>query len=218
MTIFKRALLLIVVIVIAYMVAYPSYSWHQKMTIEVETPEGLVSGSSVVAVKWSSQPELLAEIQPFYNEMHGEAVVVALPDGKYIFARLGNYRNESYTQNLATQILYDTTKRERSKEAFRRVTKHDEPMLVPQKLYPPLVTFTNVNDPTTVKHVDLDDLAATFGEGYSLKSITLEITDEPVTRGRVEEVLNWLFKDGRGGAFFIDHETAYATILERKKQ
>lgn len=30
------------------------------------------------------------------------------------------------------------------------------------------------------------------GKCYSLKSITLEITDEPVTTGRVEKVLGWL--------------------------
>ena len=39
---------------------------------------------------------------------------------------------------------------------------------------------------------DPDDLAAHFGPGYALSSITLAITDEPVTKGRVEAVLGWL--------------------------
>ena len=37
-----------------------------------------------------------------------------------------------------------------------------------------------------------ESLAAAFGPGYSLKSITLEITDEEVTRGRVEKIIPWV--------------------------
>ena len=56
---------------------------------------------------------------------------------------------------------------------------------------PLLVTFTDIKDPTTVKKVDPDNLAATFGPGVSLKSITLEITDETVTEGKVEKIFVW---------------------------
>ncbi|MEX2492944.1 MAG: hypothetical protein WD425_14410, partial [Nitrospirales bacterium] len=61
--------------------------------------------------------------------------------------------------------------------------------------YPLLVTFTDITDPTTVKQVDPDNLAATFGPGVSLKRITLEITDESVTEGKVEQVLGWWNSD-----------------------
>ena len=57
------------------------------------------------------------------------------------------------------------------------------------KDYPLLVTFTDITDPTTVKQVNPTNLAATFGPGVSLKRITLEITDEPVTEGKIEQVL-----------------------------
>ncbi len=39
--------------------------------------------------------------------------------------------------------------------------------------------------------VDPDDFAASFGEGVSLKRITVQITDDPVTTG-IEERLGWL--------------------------
>ena len=56
-----------------------------------------------------------------------------------------------------------------------------------------LVTFGDLNDPTSVERVDPDDLAATFGEGVSLKRITVQITDDPVTTG-IEKRLVWLSK------------------------
>ncbi|MCC6479158.1 MAG: hypothetical protein IT552_08115, partial [Sphingomonadaceae bacterium] len=49
--------------------------------------------------------------------------------------------------------------------------------------YPMLVTFKDLADPTSVEQVDPDDLAASFGRGYRLKSITVQVTDAPVTVG-----------------------------------
>ena len=40
--------------------------------------------------------------------------------------------------------------------------------------------------------VDPANLAASFGTGYALRKVTLEITRAPVTSGVVEGVLGWL--------------------------
>ena len=71
------------------------------------------------------------------------------------------------------------------------------PVSVPVEFMPLLVTFDDITKPETVKRVDPNNLTATFGAGYALKSITLEITDEPVTEGKVESVLGWLESVGR---------------------
>jgi hypothetical protein len=55
-----------------------------------------------------------------------------------------------------------------------------------------LVTFVDINDPTTVQRVDPDNLAATFGPGVSLKRITLEITDEKVMAGGIRKIVPWV--------------------------
>lgn len=124
--------------------------------------------------------------------MKGEAVTVDLGEGKYLFALLRYVRNPEYIENLATRSLYNTTKRVWVKEAFRRVVTSQKTIVVPRKLYPLLATFEDVKDPKTVKEVNPDNLAASFGEGYRLKAITLDITDEPVTTGKVKKVLEWL--------------------------
>jgi hypothetical protein len=58
--------------------------------------------------------------------------------------------------------------------------------------YPLLVTFTDLADPKTVRRIDPGNLAASFGPGYVLKAITLEITDEKTSGGRIENILRWL--------------------------
>ena len=63
---------------------------------------------------------------------------------------------------------------------------------VPKKHFPTMITFIDVKNPNTAAPVDPDDLSAMFGNGYSLKSVTLEITEERQTDGRVAEVLPWI--------------------------
>lgn len=194
---FKASVVLIAITVIVpviwYKNNYPTYSWNQKMTVEVQTPDGVVSGSSVTSIEWSRNFFSGGwGGAAWHTKVQGESIVVNLRDDRYLFALLSNLNDYEYTSDLASQTLYDTKEWIRGKEAFRRVQKLKTSLIVPQKLYPFLVTFTDNNDPSTVKMVDPHDLAASFGDGYSLKSITLEITDDPVTWGRAEKMLGWL--------------------------
>ena len=177
-----------------YFLAYPSYDWRQKMTVEVEFKGKLYSGSSIVQIGWRENDLIGAVNGPnWIARKRGEAVVVNLEHGRFLFALLSSGGNSGYIENLATKSLYNNGKnRVWGKQAFRRVMDFNKPIMVPRKLYPLLVTFTDISDPKTVKRVEPNDLVASFGAGYVLKSITLEITDAPVTKSKVEGVLGWL--------------------------
>jgi hypothetical protein len=56
---------------------------------------------------------------------------------------------------------------------------------------PDLVTFANVNDPGSVIEVDPNDLQATLGPDISWNEITIEVVDEPATKG-IEQKLPWI--------------------------
>lgn len=56
---------------------------------------------------------------------------------------------------------------------------------------PMLVTFGDEADPMSIEKVDPQNLAANFGEGVSLKRITVQATDAPVTTG-IEKRLEWM--------------------------
>lgn len=169
------------------LIGAPHYSWHQKMTVEVEVNGQEYAGSSVVAMSARRLPALLPEHHVRELDLRGEATVVALPGDRYLFALL------TYDAYLTGKVFHDlvggvVTKPE---EWGSEIDEVQEVREIAPKDYPLLVTFTDINDPKTVKQVDPDDLAATFGPGVSLKRITLEITDEPVTEGKVGSVLRW---------------------------
>ncbi len=172
---------------------YPSYEWRQKITVEVDTPQGPVTASSVAEVAWWGVPKILPEATPRDWSVKAEAIVVPLPDGRYLFALVKT------AEVIARAVLFeppyggDPYLKPASQMKHFKGEVHE----IPLKNYPRLVTFDDISDPATVKLVDPENLAAIFGPGVSLKRITLEITDEPVTKGEVEKALGWL--EGIGG-------------------
>lgn len=158
-----------------------SRSWNEKITLIVDTPSGEVSSFSVQGV---SQGSTWGASSGGFALRGGEAVVLELPTAgkpRYLFALLqGGY--------LANGIY----KEERN--WYTGIGDLDDlaPRTLKGKNRPRLVTFEDVNDPASVQQVDPDNLAASFGVGYSLKTVTIEITDEGKTTGNIEQLIDWL--------------------------
>lgn len=188
----------------------PDYRY--RLTVEVETPEGLKSGSSVIEVQMSKmRPAMHPSGIGLSSKARGEAVAVDLPNGQTLYALL---RSENKV-DWATDIVYamaprreDATPDEAMAQRFEWIRNSREVVTLPQYRvvakgamrldgWPMLVTFEDEADPTSVARVDPDDLAASFGEGVNLKRITVKLTDDPVTTG-IEERLGWLGNSFRG--------------------
>jgi hypothetical protein len=159
-------------------------SWNRKLTVTVTTPAGEVSGAAVQGETLSSKKGWFTppEASGSSYGQSGEAVVVEVAPGRYLFALRG-VPPDSF------KIFFPGKAPLEVREQLKALREARE---VPRGEYPLLVTFTDINDPKTVNQVDPADLAASFGPGFSLKSITLEITDEKVTEGEVEKVLGWI--------------------------
>ncbi|WP_295078242.1 hypothetical protein [Tabrizicola sp.] len=90
----------------------------------------------------------------------------------------------------------------------------DTPVELPREAWPMLVAFDDITKPETVREVDPADLAAVFGEGVRLQTVTLEITEEAVTEGRVERVLGWLAAVGRARGTLIPDPPLLSTDIK----
>lgn len=169
---------------LGWQLAYPSYSWRQKLTVTVETPEGVVSGSAVTRIVANFGEQLMSASEVNYG-VTGEATVVEVASGRTLFALLGGSEERFYR---AVRAQLPTGKRG---EWLALIPQIEGAVELQPGHYPLMVTFDDIADPKTVRRVDPDDLAASFGPGTRLTSVTLEITDEPVTEGKVEQVLGW---------------------------
>src|SRR3954469_20001022 len=63
-------------------VAYPSYSYAFRLIIDVDTPSGLKTGSSVISLTWRSQMPI--GLRSAVTQVKGEAVFVDLGGGRHV--------------------------------------------------------------------------------------------------------------------------------------
>jgi hypothetical protein len=181
---------------------YPTHAWNQKLTVTVSTPRGEVSGSSVVAVSWS-KAFFRGEGALYRLTMRGDATAVDLGGGQFLFALLA-YEDSQEPQStgmIPLKLLRQKPPLQSDDDytdpdTFNRVqaARGRGPITLPQKLYPRFLRFRDIKDPTTAELVDPDNLAKSFGPGVRLVRVTIEITDEAVTRG-IRKVLPWLSRN-----------------------
>lgn len=130
--------------------------WHQNLTVTVETPSGEHTGSAVVEVRaaFGQQPLSGNEVEYAYQ---GEATVVEVAPGRYLFALLRGSEERFY---YAAKDRFSSIDRG---EWLYEIPKQTVPVELTGKHIPLLVTFDDITDPKTVRQVDPDDLDASFG-------------------------------------------------------
>jgi hypothetical protein len=160
------------------------------------------TGSSVIEVRQNigraGGSPLHSQI---YRHAKGEAVAVDLPGGKTLFALLRSDNDIEWAAQVMHRIA-PKIEGETSEDAFDNVLLIESAVDLPRTFppvawipersaYPMLVTFGDLTDPTSVVEVNPDNLAASFGEGVTLKRITVKLTDDAVTSG-IEARLGWM--------------------------
>lgn len=208
----KLAITILVVLGLGYgawTVLYPTTRLHAKITIDVETPEGLKTGSSVQEVVFSLEPcPLCNSGSPVLRRsVRGEAVAVDLGERGVLFALL---RGLNSPDPIAPHVIMTalaklkTNEEWATAEVVRRLRHVSGRANVPTDLMFFLVRFRDINDPNTVEQVIPNGLAASFGEGVKLTKATIEIVSSglwpfsafglsgtPTTTG-IEKRLVWL--------------------------
>ena len=178
-----------------------------RMTVEVETPAGLKTGSSVIETTITKGPATGQGSGISYG-LKGDAVAVDLGHGQTLFALLsGEQGGLDYHARLFHGALSDggavaTPPMPRAFETGqwaeeRSIARQIKPMLIlPAKYYPFLMRFRDIRDPRSVQIVSPGDLSDSFGPGVRLKRITLAVTDAAVTTGIYEKLPSFAKETG----------------------
>jgi hypothetical protein len=171
-----------------------------RLTVEVETPEGVKSASGVMAV----HPDR-SYSRGGRTQTKGDAVFVDLGGGRNLVALLAHIDDGKLDLDGINYVPL----RAYGAAGGKRVTFNDLNRLtgmvpVRDALIPVLVTFTDPKNPGSVGLVVPDDVEATLGKGFRLHAITAEVVPNgvwpldfggplgaPVTRG-IEARLPWL--------------------------
>jgi hypothetical protein len=180
-----------------------------RMTVEVDTPQGVRTGSAVRELRYNANSSgwfPLGESRPSMK-VKGEAVAVDIAPGQVLFALLSSARGDvDYAQHVPRiafpQCMEGRDKLTPQAQADCKDLKWQAkqlvefwPTLPPQKWQgadiPMLVRFKDLADPKSVEAVDPDALEKSFGPGTKLRRITVQVTDDAVTTG-IGKRLGWL--------------------------
>jgi hypothetical protein len=195
-----------------------------RITIEVETPQGIRKGSSV----WSTRLRKVPIVGGHTTDFRGEAIAVELPNNQVLFGlivnsgptgQLGGNYGGWLPESVHESRGFERPRRPR--EDYSAVEDFKYIRDLPSRLFmldceerrecPFLVRFRDLNDRSTVEGVDYDGLHEAFGPGYRLRAVTLETTGARPRRN-LHDYLPWV--DGPGEASFkpdhhpLDHSLA----------
>lgn len=180
-----------------------------RITVEIDTPDGIRRGSSVWS--FSLRPGNLTSA--YESDFKGEAVAVDLPGGKAVYVLLaGRRRNGEIMRSVAPVLPEVVYRRAGLTRDFEREVGGDRMRVLryiqelprrPIALDCPntmnsfvveclqLAYLRDPANPSTVRAIDYNQLESVFGSGIRLRSITLEITDES-TSFVLQDRLPWL--------------------------
>lgn len=186
----------------------PKLEQNFKITVTVETPYGIQSGSTVRQIQ-NSMPDIDWPDRGNPARVSGEAVVVEMGEGKPpIFALISDASAREFYSAFPVPDAGPTTAKG---IAYHSNLPVGTSGMVELRQWPQFVTFTDLDDPKTVKslmsiqscylpmpqearikckevgpHITENTLNQYFGEGVSIKSVTIEITDEPIDWGKID--------------------------------
>jgi hypothetical protein len=191
----KSATVAVIVLIAAFCIAALSgcgrdeiHKWRQKMTVEVDTPDGVVTGSNVVEVTWILGAYRAADGSSSDLKARGEAIALEVRPDKLLFVSIASaaYIPSGLYHGLGRAMPTSAGAADILKQPIGQKTE------IPRQLRPDLLSFDDLTNPSSIRLLEHDDLDGFFGEGVRLKSIKLELTDEPVSSSSVGTLLRWL--------------------------
>ncbi len=176
-----------------------------RLTVEVETPDGVKSASGIFSVTPNRGYGGSNTGETAGPKTKGDALFVDLGGGKNVVALLavGTDRTDLDATNYIAMRAFNAAGRRVQFRDMKKTTAMS-PVEVPAENAPVLVTFKNINDPASMRRLTADNVQELLGAGVKLHGLTVSTVangfwpldvggalGEPVSRG-IEQKLPWL--------------------------
>ncbi len=176
---------------------YVSGEWRYKITIAIETPEGIKKGSAVREVSNSASSIKLGFPESHNSaDVRGEAVVIDLGEKGLVFGIISKRSQRELYEAFPSKAGATTVE---GIKHFNSLPIGKKSFIVNNTLT--LVRFSDITDPKTIEIVynnrlqdgkkAVDKLDEIFGHGVLLSSVEIELTNEDITKGAINNLLPW---------------------------
>jgi hypothetical protein len=168
-------------IVVLYQISYPTYSCRYRMTVNVEVDGQMRSGSSVIEYSVTKQMQFLPTVNPTNSAVAGQAVFVDLGGQRSLIAllRSGDFAEDGRFPLRVVPAHFGL----RNDHDLASMSSLRGKWELTDKELPTLVTLSDPNNFATLKVVRPEQFEQVFGHGVRWRSVVIEMTTDPVTRG-----------------------------------
>ena len=185
-------------VVVYNYVTYPSYTYRYRMTVEVETPEGVKTGSSVIEVHTEQFNSWNIGGYTGNTTTKGEGVIVELDKDKTLFV---HYYDADHILSDILQYVFPMlgVDEKAKKTAFhiyniREIRKYYGTLKnskgeVSEKKFPTMLAVINKDNQDDIRMVNSENMEEVFGEGIKLKRVVIEMTQNAVTKNPLNSIL-----------------------------
>jgi hypothetical protein len=191
-----------------YKLLYPTHTYRYRLSVEVETPDGIRSGSSVIEVRYETFPEING--RSHISRVFGEAVFVDLAQGKNLIGLLAagpSGEDVDYPGRIVFLAFNldgndsDTPKRLPQLRGKRDLDiYHSSLYEVKKRFLPTFVTLPDLANPGTVRVAPFGLFDEIFGASFKLRTVAIEMNADPITQG-IENKIPWIGNYGLETAF-----------------
>jgi len=183
-----------------------------RLTIAVDTPQGIKSASGVIAIY---KDKFSIGGVGGGVAAQGDAIFVDLGGGRNLVALLSLGKNGSDVDGV-DYLAMNAFAAAGQKVSFKEVKELKGEVDLQSNLIPTLVTFADLSDPWSARVLESEHIDAVLGRGYRLDRVTLRMVPvglwpidfgrglgEPVTRG-IEAKLPFLISERESLRRIID--------------
>ena len=189
--------------------------WRYRMTVEIDTPEGVKSGSVVREVIYFTGTPKPSPYAPRI-QVKGEAIPIDLGKRGVVFAIMSGGAIPDYGYYIVFKA-FPSPKPPLTPEGLQYYNQlKDGKATIESKFYPTFVAFKDLKNPKSVELVyqikkhekaenhwtnpqyfAADNFERFSGKGVHIKSVSIEMTQDKVTWG-IEKWLPWILEN-KGG-------------------
>lgn len=170
-----------------YKLTFPSYTFHYRLTVQVEVDGEVKEASGVIGIRWNDTPDL-PDVPTFKFHAFGQALLVDLGGHGVLFVPLSASEER---EGLDARRLPFGQQAPRTRDVVERaINVRGRSQVVPHNL-PQFIWQSHLNDPGSAVVVTADQFAEVISPDVRLVGVWTEITEDPVSIG-LEEEAPWI--------------------------
>jgi hypothetical protein len=148
------AIALVLVLLCVVYALYPTGTHRYRLTVEVDTPNGVRSGASVIEVQRSDSGWVPMRPGPRYSfQLHGDAVFIDLGAGRNVIALLAHGPRADKVDQMISLAIEAYGYQRWDQDAWEGRAPMEGRVELRPPLVPTLIAFSDLNDPATAQIV-----------------------------------------------------------------